>query len=79
MCMYREITERGGRGREWRRSGSRGTRDHPELHKVAKKPGKGVRLVSQSKSIIENVRVFFEREKKYGMSLICCIQDTSES
>ena len=68
MCMYREMTERGGR-RSGSRGRGRGTRDDPEVHKVAKKPGKGVRLVSQSKSIIENVRVFFEREKKYGMSL----------
>lgn len=33
-----------------------------QLHKVAKKPGKGVWLPSQSKHIIENVRQFFEKE-----------------
>ena len=34
------------------------------LHKVARTPGrKGVRLRSQSKQIVENVRAFFEKEK----------------
>ena len=34
------------------------------IHKVAKKPGKGVRLTSQTKYVIENVRQFFEKEKR---------------
>ena len=68
LLMYTEMAEREGK-RSGSRGRGRGTTDDPELHKVAKKPGKGVRLVSQSKSMIENVRVFFEREKKYGMSL----------
>ena len=33
------------------------------LHKVAKKPGQGVRLTSQTRQIVENVRRFFEKEK----------------
>ena len=34
------------------------------IHKLAKKPGKGVRLTSQTKYVIEKVRQFFEKEKK---------------
>lgn len=33
------------------------------LHKVAKKPGRGVRLPSQARHIVENGRKFFEKEK----------------
>ena len=33
------------------------------LHKVATKPGRGVRLSSQTKQVVENVR-FFEKEKE---------------
>ena len=50
-----------------------------ELHKVAKKPGKGVRLTSQSKYIVKNVRQLFEKERSVGMSLkrSCVIQRTA--
>ena len=41
----------------------------PELHKVGKRPARGVRLTSQSRHIIENVRQFFEEEKSVGMCL----------
>ena len=40
------------------------------LHKVAKKPGRGVRLTSQSRSIVEHVRQFFERENEYGHNIL---------
>ena len=33
------------------------------VHKVAKPPGQGVRLQSQTKKVVENVRKFFEKEK----------------
>ncbi len=36
-----------------------------QIHKVAKKPGRGVQLSSQSKTIIEHVRKFFEKESQY--------------
>ena len=36
------------------------------LHKVARKPGQGVRLTSQTKEVIERVRRFFELEKERG-------------
>ena len=49
-----------GRGRHKK------SQEPQELHKVAKQPGKGVRLTSQSKSIIERVRQYFEREKQKG-------------
>ena len=42
---------------------SKTPKESQELHKVAKKPGKGVRLTSQSQNIIENVRLFFEKER----------------
>ena len=50
-----------------------------ELHKLAKKPGKGVRLTSQSKYIVESVREFFEKEKSVGMSLkrSCVVERTA--
>ena len=41
-----------------------------ELHRVAKKPGRGKRLSSQSKYIIESVRQFFEKEKSGGKSML---------
>ena len=34
------------------------------LHKVATKLGRGVRLSSQTKQLVENVRRFFEKEKE---------------
>ena len=40
-----------------------------ELHKVAKQPGKGKRLTSQSKTIINRVRHFFEGEKQKGRQI----------
>ena len=48
---------------------------HPPLNqlraqKVAKKPGRGIRLTSQTKYIIENVRRFFEEEKKAKRSTL---------
>lgn len=48
---------------------SKSSSSEQELHKVAKRPGKGVRLTSQSKYIVENVRQFFEKERTVGMSL----------
>ncbi len=39
------------------------------LGKVAKRPGQGVRLNSQAKAIIENVRQFFNKESRYGYSI----------
>ena len=39
------------------------------IHKVAKKPWKGVRLTSQTKYVIEKVRQFFEKEKRKGSSI----------
>ena len=36
---------------------------------MAIRPRKGVRLVSQSKYIVENVRQFFEKERSAGMCL----------
>ena len=39
------------------------------IHKVAKKPGKGGRLTSQTKYVIENVRQFFEKKKRKGSSI----------
>ena len=43
--------------------------DEP-THKIAKRPGRGVRLTSQSKYIVENVREFFETEKRTGKSIL---------
>ena len=40
------------------------------IHKVAKKPGKGVRLTSQTKYVIEKVRQFFEKEKRKESSIM---------
>ena len=37
------------------------------LHKVARKPGRGVQLNSH---VIESVRVFFEEEKRCGRSIL---------
>ena len=52
------------------RGKSKSTDNTPQqLHRVAKTPGRGVRLVSQSKNIVESVRRFFEREKQYGQSI----------
>ena len=50
-----------------------------ELHKVAKKPRKGVRLTSQSKYIVQNVRQFFEKERSVGMSIkrSCVVERTA--
>ena len=39
------------------------------IHKVAKKPGKEVRLTSQTKYVIENVRQFFGKKKRKGSSI----------
>ena len=39
------------------------------IHKVAKEPGNGVRLTSQTKYVSENVRQFFEKEKRKGSSI----------
>ena len=39
------------------------------IHKVAKRPGKWVRLTSQTKYVIEKVRQFFEKEKRKGSSI----------
>lgn len=44
-------------------------KDDQVLHKVAKKPGMGVRLTSQSRQIVENVRQFFEKEKAYKSTI----------
>ena len=40
------------------------------LHKVARKPGRGVRVNSQTKYVIEGVRAFFEEEKRRGRSFL---------
>ena len=45
---------------------SKAPREPQELHKVAKQPGKGVRLTSQSKTIVDRVRQYFEGEKQKG-------------
>ena len=45
----------------------------PESTKVAKEPGRGKRLPSQAKHIIENVRQFFENEKLKGSCLKGCL------
>ena len=37
--------------------------------KIAKKTGQGVRLTSQTKQIVENVRQFFEKERRTGKSI----------
>jgi hypothetical protein len=46
---------------------------------VAKRPGKGVQLASQSKYIVESVRQFFEKERSVGMSLkrSCVVERTA--
>jgi len=49
--------------------GRKKSSDTQQLHKVAKKPGKGVRMTSQSKHIVERVRQFFEKEKACGHSI----------
>ena len=52
------------------------------LHKVAWTPGrKGVRLRSQSKQIVENVRAFFEKEKacKSTINRMAVVNRTSEA
>ena len=61
-------------------SSSRKTAEQ-ELHRVAKKPGRGVRLTSQSKYIVENVRQFFEKERSVGMSLkrSCVVERTASA
>ena len=45
------------------RSSIPSTSESTVAQKVAKKPGRGIRLTSQTKYIIENVRRFFEEEK----------------
>ena len=37
-----------------------------ESHRAAKELGKGVRIMSQTKIVVENVRRFFEKEKNKG-------------
>ena len=52
------------------------------LHKVARTPGrKGVRLRSQSKHIVENVRAFFEKEKacKSTINRMAVVKRTAEA
>lgn len=46
-----------------RRKSGDGSSSSQTLHKVATKPGRGVRLTSQTKQVVENVRSFFEKEK----------------
>ena len=55
-----------------------GSSSKQELHRVAKKPGRGVWLTSQSKYIVENVRQYFEKERSVGMSLkrSCVVERT---
>ena len=40
------------------------------LRSVKKKPGRGLRLTSQSKHILTSVRSYFEEEKRIGKSLM---------
>ena len=40
------------------------------LRRVKKKPGRGIRLTSQSKHILTSVRSYFEEEKRTGKSLM---------
>ena len=40
------------------------------LRSVKKKPGRGIRLTSQSKHILTSVRSYFEEEKRTGKSLM---------
>ena len=67
-CSNKTDTERGRHKK---------SQEHQELHKVAKQPGKGVRLTSQSKSIIERVRQYFEREKQKGKGVRLTSQSKS--
>ena len=52
------------------RSSIPSTSESTVAQKVAKKPGRGIRLTSQTKYIIENVRRFFEEEKKTKRSTL---------
>ena len=63
-----------------RRSGE-GSNSSQVLHKVATKPGRGVRLTSQTKQIVENVRSFFEKEKacKSTINRMAVVKRTSEA
>ena len=40
------------------------------LRSARKKPGRGIRLTSQSKYILTSVRSYFEKEKRTGKSLM---------
>ena len=46
------------------RSSSPSTSGSTVAQKVGKKPGRGIRLTSQTKYIIDNVQRFYEEEKK---------------
>ena len=56
-------------GKTTKAQGTHSSSGDDELHRVAKKLGRGKRLSSQSKYIIESVKQFFEKEKSGGMSL----------
>ena len=63
-----------GRGKHLRRSVTT-----PPLHKVARQPGRGVRLTSQTKHIVENVRKFFEKEKTNAIKKMQVVQRLSQA
>ena len=47
------------------RNRSSSTNQEPQaIHMVAKKPGNGVKLMSQIKYVIEKPKQFFEKEKR---------------
>ena len=49
------------------------------IHKVAKKPGKGVRLTSQTKYVIEKVRQFFDKRKGSSIKRERIVERTAEA
>ena len=49
------------------------------IHKVAKKPWKGVRLTSQTKYVIEKVRQFFDKRKGSSIKRERIVEHTAEA
>ena len=48
------------------------------IYKIAKKTWEGIRLMSQTKHVIENVRLFFEKRKVSSLKRERIIEHTAE-
>ena len=50
-----------------------------ESHRAAKELGKGVRITSQTKIVVENVRRFFEKENKGHRKAVNVLERTADA